>query len=210
LCGGANCAEFIGYYYREVVDEDGRYYPDFPVPRFECHGKGGHRIVPHRTFSLLHYHLVPYWKYSIPFIIKVLRARHIKGLSLKSLQDYIADFTGAGVGLYAEDDYIELSAGRIYSFKRLIREAVIKLLISSYYQELTGRLQNCSGSETETIKIFLGFSKEFECRKVSVPIRGPCALSYDFYLQGGSYFCNSRFLFGTPSQFRMISTGYKG
>ena len=30
LCGGKDCAQFIGFYYRKAVDEDGRYYPDFP------------------------------------------------------------------------------------------------------------------------------------------------------------------------------------
>jgi len=192
------------------VDKNGRYYPDFPVPRFKCHEKGGHRIIPHKTFSLLHYHLVPYWKYSIPFIIKVLKAKHIKGLSLKLLQDYIADFSDIGIGGTGGtgtekadgDGYIELSTSRFYSFHSLIRGTVTKLLISKYYQELAIRMQKCRGSESATIKAFLEFSKEFECCKVSVPIRGPCALSYDFYLEGGSYLRNSYFLFGTPSQFR--------
>jgi hypothetical protein len=195
------------------VDEAGRYYPDFPVPRFECHEKGGRRIIPHKTFSLLHYHLVPYCKYSIPFIIIVLMARHIKGLSLKLLQDYIAEFSGTdivGTGTETADDYgyIELSISRFYSFHNLIRATVTKLLISKCYQELAIRVQKCRGSESATIKAFLEFSKEFECCKVSVPIRGPCALSYDFYLEGGSYLRNSYFLFGTPSQFRNRPTDY--
>jgi hypothetical protein len=194
------------------VDEDGSYYPDFPVPRFKCHGKGGggNPIVQfhHQTFSLLHYHLAPYCKYSISFIIKVLKAKHIKSLSLTLLQDYIADFPGTGGGC---DGYIEMSTSRIYSFCNLLEVTVTKLLISGYYQQLTNQLQKCRGSgsgsesegEKEAIKISLQFITEFECRKVSVPIRGPCALSYDFYLEGGSYFRNSLFLFGTPSQFRI-------
>jgi hypothetical protein len=186
------------------VDEDGSYYPDFPVPRFKCHGKGGNPIVQfhHQTFSLLHYHLAPYCKYSIPFIIKVLKAKHIQSLSLTLLQDYIADFPGTGGGC---DGYIEMSTSRIYSFCNLLEVTVTKLLISGYYQQLTNQLQKCRGgeSEAEAIKISLQFITEFECRKVSVPIRGPCALSYDFYLEGGSYFRNSLFLFGTPSQFRI-------
>jgi len=35
-------------------------------------------------------------------------------------------------------------------------------------------------------------------------IRGPCALSYDFYLKGGGWLQNSHFLFGTPSQFKIV------
>jgi hypothetical protein len=191
------------------VDEDGRYYPDFPVPRFLCHRKGTAPVVDHSTFSLLHYHLVPYEKYSIPFIIKVLKAKHIKGLTLKLLQDYIADFSDTGTEDEDEnengcDGYIELSTSRIYSFQGLIQETITKLLISQYYHELTIRLHKCSGSgEKGSINVFLEFSTAFECQKVSIPIRGPCALSYDFYLEGGSHFRNSHFLFGTPSQFRL-------
>lgn len=191
------------------MDENGRYYPDFPVPRFKCHEKGGRRTIPHKTYSLLHFHLVPYWKYSIPFIIKVLKAKHIRGLSLKLLQDYIASFSGIGIDMEDRDDgngygygYIELSISRFYSFHSLIRQTVTKLLISEHYQELAIRMQKSNGSETATIKTFLEFSQEFECCKVPVRIRGPCALSYDFYLEGGSYLRNSYFLFGTPSQFR--------
>lgn len=192
------------------MDEGGRCYPDFPVPRFKCQGKksSGCRIVPHKTFSLLHYHLVPYYKYSIPFIIKVLKAKHIKGLSLKSLQDYIADFSDTGTQEDGCDGYIELSTSRIYSFQELIKATITKLLIRQYYRELTIRLYKCIGrgsGETDSIEVFLEFSKEFQCCKLSMPIRGPCALSYDFYLEGGSYFLNSHFLFGTPSQFRKRS-----
>jgi hypothetical protein len=158
--------------------------------------------------------LVPYWKYSIPFIIKILKAKHIKGLSLKMLQDYIADFsdTVAGRDREYEDGcdgyigYIELSTSRIYSFQRLIEKTITKLLISQYYHEFAMRLSRCKCSgndETESINAFLLFSIQFECWKVSMPIRGPCALSYDFYLEGGSYLRNSQFLFGTPSQFRV-------
>jgi hypothetical protein len=141
--------------------------------------------------------------YSIPFIIKVLKEIHINGLTLKSLQGYIADVTCTGT----VDGYIELSISRIYSFKNLILEAIAKLWATNYYQELTDWLKRCTGNKNELIKTFLEFSQEFECRKVSVPIQGPCALSYDFYLQSGSYCLNSPFFFGTPSQHRDTKKG---
>lgn len=177
-------------------------------------------MVGHKTFSLLHYHLVPYWKYSIPFIIKVLKAKYNNNLSLKLLQDYIADFSAAAAQDEDDDSYIELCISRIYSFRKLILETIHKLWISKYYYELKiGKYHsmnninnmnnmntniNSESGEKGLINTFLQVSKEFECLKLSLskPIRGPCALSMDFYLEGGSYVLNSPFLFGTPSQFR--------
>jgi hypothetical protein len=196
VCGGLFCARFLGYYYRQVVDEEGIYYPDFPVARFVCRRKGDAPVTSHRTFSLLHYHLVPYWKYSILFIIQVLESKHMRRLSLKLLLDYLADLETQG------DGYINLCNSRIFEFKGLIGEVIAKLLISDYYPELTSRLQPSRDAGDGSVKIFLDYCREFECCKVTPPIRGPCGLSVDFYLRGGSYRRNSYFLFGTPSQFR--------
>lgn len=227
ICGAPNCARFIGCYERGVIDEEGNYYKDFPVPRFLCQEKGKIKIVQHRTFSLLHYHLVPYWTYSIPFIFKTLKTRYIKGLTLDRLLDYIADFTdkkkdhthgyhyynyngnsnGNGNDEDDEDDedYMELSLSRIFSFKQLIKEAIAKIMAHGYYPQSTPQLQN--PCQNQQIKAFINFAMEFTCYKRCCPIRGPCALSVDFYLNGGSYFLNSYFLFGTPSQFRIQAIG---
>lgn len=204
ICGAPDCARFIGCYEREVIDEQGNYYEDFPVPRFLCQGKGPFKskLVHHKTFSLLHYHLVPYWKYSIPFIIRVLKARHIEEVTLAKLLNYIYDFTHKVQG--QEQYYVELSPSRIVSFCRLIKEAIGKLMVieraEEYYSELIAQLQ--TPDHNQQIKAFLLFALDFSCHKLCYPIRGPCALSYDFYLNGGSYFRNSYFLLGTPSQFR--------
>ena len=196
ICHAPNCARFIGCYERDVIDEKGNYYEDFPVPRFLCQGKGKTKIVQHRTFSLLHYHLVPYWKYSIPFIIKTLKARHIDRMTLDLLLDYLDGFTTKD-----QDQYdVELSLSRIFAFQHLIKEAIAKILAHGYYPETTSQWQ--SPCQNQQIKAFLHFALEFSCHKLYYPIRGPCALSVDFYLTGGSYLLNSYFLFGTPSQFR--------
>jgi len=128
----------------------------------------------------------------------VVKLKYFKNLSLTSLQKYIAELPTVNEQYRS----IELANNRIYSFFTLIHTAIQKLLISSNYQEFKARFRECCNSKIEQIKAFLYFCEEFECRKVSVPIRGPCALSIDFYLTGGSYFNNSYFLFGTPSQFR--------
>lgn len=122
------------------------------------------------------------------------------GLSLTKLLDYIAEFSETETG------YIELSINRLYSFRDLLDKAIQKLLMARNYREFLCRSQKCNEWERESIKIFLEYSEAFECCKISPCIRGPCGLSYDFYLDGGSFRRNSYFLFGTASQFR-ISNG---
>lgn len=192
LCKGKDCAVFIGYYEREVINEKGTYYKSFPIARYKCRAEEGKRIVDHKTFSLLPYQLVPYSKYSIPFIIKALEARHEEGLSIYKLQEYLDTF-------YRE--VISIGAEHLLRFKDLMNEALEKIMISPYYQTLKDEVRYES-TEEGYFKIFLKFSKKFECHKVDPSIRGPCALGYDFYLTSGGYGNNAHFLFGTASQFR--------
>jgi len=152
--------------------------------------KGGRRQAPHRTFSLLPYQLVPYSKYSIPFIIETVKKRHIEGLSLYELQDYLSSL--------GEGDILSISTCQVLRFQALITEAVEKIMASGYYQDFEAN----TDTEEGLLRGFLVFTECFECVKSTHPIRGPCGLSYDFYLSGGSYFRNAPFLFGTPSQFR--------
>ncbi len=195
LCGGKNCADFLGFYYREVIDEKGTNYKAFPIYRFECKRKGGRPIINHKTFSLLPYQLVPYTKYCIPFIINTLNKMNTEGKSIKGILDYWAWDNEYGTYLY-------INQMRIKGFKRLLLQTIDKILISGYYEEITNRFQ-CS-SDHERIKRFIAFSEEFCCYKVAPCIRGPCGLSYDYYLRGNGYIGNSHFLFGTPSQFRRL------
>lgn len=161
-----------------------------------------HTIVNHKTFSLLHYHLVPYSKYSLPFVVKVLKLRHIEGMTVESIQTYLGDISATAA---TEDDYRELSASGIFAFKHLFLAAINKILISGYYPQLIHELGK-SGEETAIIKTFLTFCQDFTSQKHSCLIRGPCAISYDFYITGGFYLKNAYFLFGTPSQLRKAET----
>jgi hypothetical protein len=115
LCEAEDCAEFIGWYHREVIDEDGTYFKVFPIARFECHRKNGAPVVAHRTFSLLPYQLVPYVKYSLPFIIKGLRSVFGEGTSVKQLLDYLAA---------SEEGYIDLSGSSFYRFRALLLRCI--------------------------------------------------------------------------------------
>jgi hypothetical protein len=136
-----------------------------------------------------------------------MESRHIDQMTLQVLRDYIIEFTATGpVG--TDYEYIELSPSSILSLEPLIEKAINKIMMSQYYQKVRQQWQKTfdSDSERETICIkgFLEFCSEFECLKTLPTIRGPTALSYDFYITCGAYARNSYFLFGTPSQFRSI------
>ena len=195
LCGGKDCAEFLGYYSREVIDERGTYYKAFPIFRFECKRKGGTPTVDHRTFSLFPYQLVPYTKYSIPFIIHTLNKMNREGKSIKEILNYWAGSNEYGA-------YLDMNQMTIKGFKRLLLQTIDKILISGYYEEVTYTFQG--SSDHERIKRFIEFSEGFCCYKIAPCIRGPCGLNYDYYLRGNGYIGNSHFLFGTPSQFRRL------
>lgn len=188
LCGGSGCARFIGYYEREVIDEHGVFYNAFPIARYICRGKGKEKGIGHKTFSLLPYQLVPYTRYSIAFIIKALTLLYKDHMSVYKLQDYLAGF-GKG-------EILSITATQVFRFKQLIMEAIDKIMAIGFFKELDEAAYNDRPAH------FIEYAEGFECTKIEPSIRGPCAISYDFYLQGGGYFRNAHFLFGTPSQFR--------
>jgi hypothetical protein len=192
LCGGRDCAQFIGYYYREVIDERGTYYKSFPIARYVCNRKGTALTAKHRTFSLLPYQLVPYSKYSLPFILNALRKVYGEDRSVKELLDYLAGF--------GKQEYLDLSASTFYAFRAFILTAIDKILAMGFYPAITAQLQ--TPAQGQRIRVFLFFADDFCCSKTDPEIRGPCALGYDYYLEDGGYMRNAHFLFGTPSQFR--------
>jgi hypothetical protein len=193
LCaGGRDCARFIGYCFRGVIDEKGTDYKAFPIARYRCNRKGTALTAKHRTFSLLPHQLVPYTKYSIPFIIDALRRVYGEDGSVKGLLDYLA---GCERG-----EYIELSASAFYAFRAFLLTCIDKLVAAGFYREVKTALQSPSGAQR--IKVFLAFAEDFTCGKTDLVIRGPCAPGYDYYEEDGGYRSNGHFLFGTPSQFR--------
>ena len=192
LCGATDCAKFLDYYNRRVIDEKGTYYKAFPIARYLCNGKGKALAVKHRTFSLLPYQLVPYSKYSIPFIAKSLRKVYGEDNSVKGLLDYLAGFD--------PNEYTDLSVSTFYAFRSFILTCIDKMLAMGFYGEIQTALQ--SPSEKHRIKVFLAFAENFNYCKANQVIRGPCALGYDYYMEDGGYMRNAHFLFGTPSQYR--------
>lgn len=112
ICRTRECCRFIGYYYRQVIDENGTYFKEFPIARYICEKKGK-RIVEDKTFSLLPYQLVPYVKYSIDFIVRVLSEE-------KSINQTL-------------DKYAQISDSKqLYRFKKIIDIAKEKLVSGGF------------------------------------------------------------------------------
>lgn len=112
ICHGEDCCRFHGYYYRQVIDEKGTYYKNFPIARYICRGKG-EKSFRHKTFSLFPYKLIPYCKYSIDFIFSVINF----WISESNFETF--------------KKYTELaSILQIYRFQRLIINTSEKYLIS--------------------------------------------------------------------------------
>ena len=185
ICGAAGCAKFLEYYYRKVIDEYGTYYKAFPIARFECYRLGYVPPEAHRTFSLLPYQLIPYVKYSLPFIIKCLKSVSGEGLSVDHMLNHLAA---------RKEEYVDLSRSSYYHFRTFVLHCIDKMLAAGVYREAEELFQFPSAGR---LNAFIALAEEFICNKTDCPIRGPCALGYDFYLTSGGYF-----LFGVPSQHR--------
>lgn len=173
------------------MDENGTYYKEFPIARYECHGKGK-RKISHTTFSLLPYQLIPYRRYSIPFVIKILEVLSMDTSVIDDVLDYAANL--------GRDDILSISAVTVSAFKKLGLEVIEKMIGSGYYINDINNDFN-SFNIKQRVRVFIRYAEGFCCTKTDNPIRGPCGLAYDFYLRGGSYYNNAPFLFGTPSQF---------
>ena len=177
----------VKFYTRQAVDEFGTFFSALPIAVFLCRGRGK-RTGPHKYFSLLPHILVPYSKYSIPFVINVAKERFVNKLTYDRIFDI----------LYQKD--MNLCPATLRKFFTLILLVIERLLVSKYTDDLPVEL--FSKDVFSRMKAFLEFSKAFVCYKTNILIRGPCALVIDFYLSLGGFASNAQFLFGTPSQFR--------
>ncbi|UCC95016.1 MAG: hypothetical protein JSW40_09465 [Candidatus Omnitrophota bacterium] len=114
-------------------------------------------------------------------------------MSIYKVQEYMDAF--------CEGEILSTGSGQLAWLKQLFTRLIDKLIASGYYQ--LGEIKRFwEEKEQDLLKGFLHVAGSFECFKVEPCIRGPCAFNYDFYLNGGGYFRNAYFLFGTPSQFR--------
>jgi len=182
ICSHENCARFLGYYYRPVVTREGIYYKNFPIMRYKCMCKGNKKIKD-VTFSLLPHELIPYVKYSIGFIFKILFDIYVHDLSEKSALDIISQL--------CSEEVLCISPGTVYSFKCLILKGIDKLNISGLYDEIKYLMNT-----PYRVRLFILYLYNIN------PVRAPSDYSYDFYINHDGYKRNSPFLWGSPSQFR--------
>ncbi len=100
-----------------------------------------------------------------------------------------------------QTDILNIAANQIYKFKKIVIEAINKISALGYYAEFDEKVKDKT-MDKEIVVAFIEFARGFECFKVEPSIKGDCGLNYDFYINGGGYYKNAQFLFGTASQFR--------
>ena len=194
ICGGAECATFLGYYIRTAnCPITGFSVLDLPVLRYLCHDKGDVRVCDHITFSLLPHELVPFRQLSLNFMVKAVWFKFNKHLSSTRLIDVIEDELN-----HLDDvaDFININT--ILSWQQMIT-AAFALFLSADVNMVSGfqykQLQN-----TDNLQLFLDFLINHQSRFSNHPIRGPDAFAWDYYQQSGGIRQNAFFLFGRASQ----------
>ena len=58
----------------------------------------------------------------------MLELKHIEGLSISKLQDYVANF--------GEDEILSITSDQLSDFNQLIHEAINKIMTTKYYQQV--------------------------------------------------------------------------
>lgn len=185
ICSRENCARFLGLYYRPVVSKEGIYYKDFPISRYKCKKKGNKKIKD-ITFSLLPHELIPYVKYSICFIFRILNDIYVNNMSEKVALDITSRF--------CDEEVLCISPATVYNFKCCILKGIDRLGISKLYDEIKDIIN--TPDRFYRLRLFILYLFGIK------HIRSPCEYSYEFYVKHGGYKTNSPFLWGTPYQFR--------
>lgn len=191
LCGGKNCAVFLGYYYRTQVVIAWIIWYHFPIRRFRCRRKGPHQPT-HRTFSLLPHWLVPYYQHGLGMILEAIRLHRQHGNHFTQTKDAFSE-RGQNTDLPLENQQIR---------------NFIRLLVKAFHQlcavpELKPQLhQTGCFYPHDPLASVLEFSAHYQSPRSYHPgIPKAEKLSPDFFYhwQDGDYFPR-QFLFGTPSQ----------
>lgn len=167
------------------MTNEGIYYKDFPIIRYKCRNKGNKKIKD-VTFSLLPHELIPYVKYSIEFIFRVLFDIYVNNRSEKSALDIITQF--------CSEEILCISPVTVNNFKCSIEKGINRLAISKLYDEIKDIIN--IPDKYYRLRLFVLYLYGMK------HIRSPCEYSYEFYMKNGGYKTNSPFLWGIPSQFR--------
>ncbi len=197
ICGGVNCACYLGYYIRTAICPiTGFFVSDLPVLRFLCYRKGDAVVCDHATFSLLPLVLVPYRQLTLKFMVLAIWIRISRHLSLTGALDVIENELN-----HLDDiaDFINISS--MISWQNMIQIGAM-LLISSDI-DLASEIQYVQLQDNERFSRFLKILIHYESRISGHPIRGPDAFAWEFYQQSVETDQCARFLFGLASQHRI-------
>jgi hypothetical protein len=208
ICGGADCATFLGYYVRiATCPLTGFSAPDLPILRYLCNDKGNARVCDHVTFSLLPHELVPFRQLSFNFMARAVWLKVSRHLSFTRAMDVIEDELN-----FLDDvaDFINIST--MMSWQRMILAAFelfisvdINMVSKFHYEQL---------QDTADLKLFLDLliNHNLKVTRKSLsgnyPIRGPDAFAWEYYQHSGGSEQNAVFLrvtfrlFGRASQHR--------
>lgn len=194
ICGGVECATFLGYYVRAAIcPQTGFYVSDLPILRYLCHDKGDARVCDHVTFSLLPHKLVPFRRLPLNFMVEALWIKISRCLSFTKAVDAIEEELNH---LSDVADCISISA--IMSWQHMILSALaqfissdIDMIPNSHYKQIQG---------SSDLKLFIEILIKHHSQNCNHPIRGPDAFAWNFYKQSGGSDQNAAFLFGCASQ----------
>ena len=196
ICGGADCATFLGYYIRiAICPLTGFWAPDLPILRYRCHDKGDAKVCDHITFSLLPHVLVPFRRLSLDFMVRAIWLKISRHLSYTKILDVIE----VELNLLGDvANFINISSMMYWQHMILTALALfvstdISMVSKSQYDQL---------KDTASLELFLTLVINHQSQIRNHPIRGPDAFSWDYYQQSGGSEQNALFLFGRASQHR--------
>jgi len=186
ICHGKECCIRHGYYFRQVIDEHGTFFKYFPIARYICQRKGKAKLSD-RTFSLLPWQLIPYRKWTIELMFSIA-AYHSEHSIKETLDKFEIETTPTYLSSSIKKVILS-SADQLSDIQEIILSGLDKLKIC--------RMISFDTSYREFIIYCQSYVSASEQRR----IRGPTALSWDYYKKNSEYYENSHFLFGCAAQF---------
>ena len=198
ICGGADCATFLGYYIRAAICPiTGFSVLDLPVLRYLCHDKGDVRVCDHITFSLLPHELVPFRQLSLNFMVKAVWFKVNKNLSFTRLIEVIEDELN-----HLDDvaDFIKKDGPMVGDLKYsvfifvCISECAFSITKKFTFQKIAG--QGAAVHSKKNIIIPVAVGVQGSCNKFlagsAFPANQDSGLGMRHFLDHGDYFFDLR------------------
>jgi hypothetical protein len=195
ICGSANCAVRIGYYFRKRIFIGTNIYLDIPIARWLCR-----RVNPapgqHKTFSLLPRSLIPYYQIGLDLILLVASFKNQPNTTYTQTKDFIYN--------QSDDAEILLETEQINNFQSIVIDAFYKLHANPKLKQKL--MDSPNYNNRNPIETVLDFIENYHCLFLDdadpdVSNAEKLTLEFFFHFQIECYF-DRHFLFGTPSQKR--------